>query len=153
MGLAVLIVAAIAVYTEVSPDANSKSLSCPGAESRQVLREYAHTGNLETDLFESATGRFIVSYEFPDVDSPGSGPQPSLHVAVEDESGKEVMGNTALGAVAAAKDSVRGTDSEAGKHEFAVGVLPGSYRLNIDAGAWDKRYALTVEECRVSEVS
>ncbi len=32
---------------------------------------------------------------------------------------------------------------------YVVDAPPGSYGLSVDPGAWDKRYAVKVEECGV----
>ena len=102
---------------------------------------------METDLSESATEHFAVAYEFPNVEW---GLQLALYVYVEDESGWVIMVNTTLAAVATATDFLR--DVEAGKHEFVVDAVPGATESTYPSKP-DRRYAVLVEECGVSEVS
>lgn len=107
--------------------------------------ESAASGGLQTDLFETTTGRFVISYEFPLTEEDT---QPTLHVSVEDESGQEITVNTALAVVAGGPPgSLRGVDTD--KYEFVVDAEPGSYRLDVTPSDPDRRYALTVEECGV----
>jgi hypothetical protein len=108
--LTVLVIAAVAVKAEVWPEleappsmaetrllvqqgkmvgpdaehAPSPEEECPDANP---VWEGMATGDLETDLFETHTDRFIVSYEILE-QYPGS--VPNLYATVEDEDGRSV---------------------------------------------------------------
>ena len=110
--LAVLVLAAVAVKAELWPElgappssmaetrvlvqqgkmngpdaenAPSPQEECPDAEP---VWEGVGTGELETDLFDTHTDRFIVSYEV--LERPQERGLPSLSATVEDEDGRSI---------------------------------------------------------------
>jgi hypothetical protein len=102
------------------------------------------TGDLETDLFETRTDRFIVSYEILQL-QPGS--EPTLQATVEDEERRTISSGKIPSPQPA--DPVR-KDLTPNMGRTIVDTAPGSYRLEISPSKSDRRYALTVEECGVS---
>ncbi len=125
-------------------DAPSPQEECPDANP---VWEDVATGDLETDLFETRTDRFIVSYEILQ-QQPGG--VPSLYATVEDEDGQTISS----GKIPSPQpgDRVR-IDLTPNMDRMIVDAEPGSYRLDVSPSKPDRRYAVLVEECRVSEVS
>jgi hypothetical protein len=100
------------------------------------------TGDSETDLFETRTDRFIVSYEVLQL-QPGQG-MPSFHATIEDEDGRDI----ASGYIPSPQpgEPVR-IDLTLNMGRTIVDAEPGSYRVTISPSKPDRRYALLVEEC------
>jgi hypothetical protein len=126
-------------------DAPSPQEECPDANP--VLEDVA-TGDLETDLFDTHSDRFIISYEILEL-QPGSGLL-TLNAAVEDENGRSISS----GKIPSPQpgDPVR-IDLTPNMGRTIVDTAPGSYRLEISPSKSDRRYAVLVEECGVPEVS
>src|SRR4051812_45088176 len=75
------------VEAQVTPSQTDTS-ACPGAHT---LQEFTGTGNMETELFEVSTGRFLGSYEFKNVEE---GVRLHLFAAVENERGESIDAST-----------------------------------------------------------
>ncbi len=118
---------------------------CPDANP--VLEDVA-TGDLETDHFETHTERFVISYEVLKLQAGQA--MPTLFATVEDEDGRSVSS----GYIPSPQpgDPVR-IDLRPNMGRTIVDAEPGSYRVAISPSKSDRRYALTVEECGVPEVS
>ena len=170
--LAVLVLAAVAVKAEVWPEVHAPPPSM--AETRLLVQqgkmvgpdaenapspqeecpdaapvwEGVATGDLETDLFETRTDRFIVSYEV--LERRQQGALPNLWATVEDENGRSISS----GKIPSPQpgDPVR-IDLTPDMGRTIVDAEPGSYRVAISPSKSDRRYALLVEECEVPEVS
>jgi hypothetical protein len=129
----------------VGPDAEnapSPQEECPDANP--VLEDVA-TGDLETDLFEVGTDRFIVSYELLNL---AKGRElPTLYATVEDEDGRTISS----GKIPSPQpgDRVR-TDLTPNMGRLVVDTEPGSYKAAISPSKSDRRYAVLVEECQES---
>jgi len=164
--LAVLVLAAVAVKAEVWPEVHAPPPSI--AETRLLVQQGKMTGpdaenapspqeecldanpvwedvamgDLETDLFETRTDRFIVSYEI--LERRQQGVMPSLYATVEDEDGRRI----ASGKIPSPQpgDRVR-IDLTPNMGRTIVDTEPGSYRVTISPNESDWRYALLVEEC------
>ena len=132
----------------VGPDAEiapSPQEECPDANP--VLEDVA-TGDLETDLFETSTDRFIVSYELLNL---AKGRElPTLYATVKHEDGRTISS----GKIPTPQpgDRVR-IDLTPNMGRTIVDASPGSYRVALSPSKSDRRYALLVEECGVPEVS
>jgi hypothetical protein len=114
---------------------------CPDAE---IVHERLATGDLETNLFETSTDRFIVSYEVLQL-QPGQG-MPSFHATIEDEDGQIISSGYIPSPHPG--DPVR-IDLRPNMGRTIVDAEPGSYRVAISPSKSDRRYAVTVEECGV----
>ena len=110
----------------------------------EVVWEGTTTGALETDLFEVSTGRFVVAFERP-YPEPGEGMGPLL-VSVEDENGREVSSGPAP-LPRPGGPLMEDHHMEPTQGRYVVEVPPGAYKVSVDPGGWEKRYAVTVEEC------
>jgi hypothetical protein len=167
LALAVLVLAAAAIKAEVWPDlktppsmaetrllvqqgkmvgpdtenAPSPQEECPDANP---VWKGVGTGDLETDLFETRTDRFVVSYEV--LERRQQGVMPSLYATVEDEDGRSISSGTIPSPQPG--DPVR-KDLTPNMGRTIVDAEPGSYRLDVSPSKSDRRYALTVEECGV----
>lgn len=133
------------VKAEDEADQEKHAAACPDANP---VREDVATGDLETDLFETSTNRFVISYARLDLEK-GDRMTPSF-ATIQDEQGRDVSSGKI-------PDPHPGRPLMAhlkpNEGRYVVNAAPGSYQIRIDPGAWDKRYALTVEECGVPEVS
>ena len=112
---------------------------CPDAE---IVYERLATGDLETNLFETSTDRFIVSYEVLQL-QPGQG-MPSFHATIEDEDGRDIASGTIPSPQPG--DPVR-IDLRPNMGRTVIDAPPGSYRVDISPSKIDRRYARLVEEC------
>ncbi len=67
-----------------------------------------------------------------------------FYASVEDENGREASGGKIPG------PTPEGSLMEylrPNMGRYVVDAPPGRYRLNVDPGAWDKRYTIKIEEC------
>ena len=123
-------------------DAPSPQEECPDAE---VVWEGIGTGDLDTNLFETRTDRFIVSYEVLNLQVGGA--LPSLYATVEDGDGQ----NISSGEIPSPQpgDRVR-IDLRPNMGRTIVDTEPGSYKVAVSPSKADRRYAVLVEECQES---
>jgi hypothetical protein len=120
-------------------DAPSSHEECPDANP---VWEGIGTGDLESDLFETRTDRFIVSYEM--LERPQERGIPTLSATVEDEDGRDISSGTIPSPRPG--EPVR-KDLTPNMGRTIVDAEPGSYRLDITPSKSDRRYAVLVEEC------
>jgi hypothetical protein len=130
-----------AITGPVGPDAENASgpeEECPDAE---VVWEGLGKGDLETNLFEAHTDRFIVSYDILQLPKKG---MPSLYATVENESGRSISS----GHIPSPRpgDPVR-SDLTPDMGRAVVDTPPGTYKVAISPSDPDRRYAVLVEEC------
>ena len=112
---------------------------CPDAE---IVHERLATGDLEANLFETSTDRFIVSYEVLQLQPDQR--MPSFHATIEDENGRSISS----GEIPSPQpgDPVR-KDLTPNMGRTIVDAEPGSYRVALRPSESDRRYAVMVEEC------
>lgn len=142
---AITLSAAMLAGTMEAPNAADQekhAAACPDANS---VWEDVAAGDLETDLFETSTNRFVISHELLDLE-PGGGPVPGLYAIIEDGRGQNVDSGRIPGPTpgGALMEHLKPNEGR-----YVVDAEPGSYRLHISPQMWDQRYALTVEECGV----
>lgn len=115
---------------------------------RQPPVEERERGDLETDLFETHTDRFVVSYELLNLQEGKA--LPSFQAMVEDEDGQSI----ASGKIPTPQpgDPVR-MDLTPNMGRTIVDAEPGSYRVAMSPSNADRRYAILMEECGVYKVS
>ncbi|MDP8973119.1 MAG: hypothetical protein M3N45_08035 [Actinomycetota bacterium] len=139
------IVAVAGVRAQGEPDPEQHAAACPDANR---VWEGEATGDLQTALFETSTNRFVISYARLDLEK-GDWMTPAW-TAVEDERRRSITSGKIPGPRPGGPLMAHLKPNEG---RYVVDAAPGSYRLNIDPGAWDKRYAVSVEECGEPEVS
>ena len=135
------IVAVAGVKAQGEPDPEQHAAACSDANR---VWEGVATGDLETDLFETNTNRFVISYARLDLEKDDR-MTPSF-ATVQDEQGRHVSSGKIPGPKPGGPLMEHVKPNEG---RYVVDAVPGSYQISIDPGAWTKRYALTVEECGV----
>lgn len=130
---------AVGAQGTLEPDPERHAAACPDAS---VVWEDTTTGTLETDLFETNTNRFVISYARLDLEK-GDRMTPSF-ATVQDEQGRDVSSGKIPGPTPGGPLMEHVKPNEG---RYVVDAVPGSYQISIDPGAWTKGYAVKIEEC------
>lgn len=106
---------------------------CPNASQ---LEQFTQTGDFTTDFFDSPTGQFVISHEFPNA---LAGIVQRLGVQPEREGG-EIGALSALGP----------QDLEPNQGIAKLEDIPGRYRLELSPSDPDQEYVVVVYGCDTS---